>query len=336
MSAVIHYTTYVGIAAHAGFIPLFYWLHVPVLALFNVYSVAAWVAARLVNNRGRRRLATALVLTEVLAHATLAVALLGWDSGFHYYLIPLIPFLMFNDDLPTPLVTAGSAFTTLLYLALRVWAPTATAMPAWVQWTNILVPMLALAVISVYFRTASIEVEQQMAELAMKDALTLLPNRRHLRALLDQEALRFERTGRTFAVVLADIDGFKQINNSRGHDVGDSVLRELAQLLRAGLRKQDQVARWGGEEFLFLLPDTDAHGAEILAEKLRGAVERTALAAPNPVATTMTFGVAEALRGTTTEDCLRRADEALYVGKQAGKNRVVAVRAAPVSESASA
>src|SRR5678809_66440 len=82
---VIHYVTYVGISAHAAFIALFAWLHVPQLAWFNVYSVLAWIGAREANRRGRFYLAVGLLLTEVLAHAVLAVWLLGWESGFHFY-----------------------------------------------------------------------------------------------------------------------------------------------------------------------------------------------------------------------------------------------------------
>ncbi len=209
MYVVIHYVTYVGIVAHAAFIGFFLWLHIPSLAIFNVFSVAAWVTARIVNERQRRRLATALIFAEVLSHAVFAVALLGWDSGFHYYMIPIVPFLMFNDDLPTPLVVAGSIFVAALYAGLHAWAPAATIpLPAWVRLGNILVPFLALGIISVYFRLASLDAEQRMAELAMTDVLTRLPNRRQLRALLDQEAVRFKRTGRSFSVVLSDIDGF--------------------------------------------------------------------------------------------------------------------------------
>jgi hypothetical protein len=122
MFVVIHYVTYVGIAAHAAFIGFFAWLHLPSLAIFNVFSVAAWVVARVANQRQHRSLAAGLIATEVLCHAILAVALLGWDSGFHYYLIPVIPFLLFDDDLPTRLVVAGSTVVSALYVALHAWA----------------------------------------------------------------------------------------------------------------------------------------------------------------------------------------------------------------------
>ena len=330
MFPVIHYVTYVGIIAHAGFIGLFWWLHVPVMALFNVFSVAAWVAARVANDQRRPRLAALLLFAEVTAHAVLAVRILGWHSGFHYYLVPLIPFLMFHDRLATRTVVAGSTLVAAIYIALR--ATTFELEPAWIRsdvmmwvgYLNIVVPFLALAVISIYFRFASMDVERKMVMLAMTDALTKLPNRRRMREILEAERVRFARGGRTFGIIIGDVDGFKQLNDTQGHDCGDHALRELAAVLRSVLRAQDAVARWGGEEFLFLLPETDLAGTQVVAEKLRAAVERAGLIyAGKPLTLTMTFGVAAFASGSTVDDCLRFADEALYVGKEHGKNRVV-------------
>jgi diguanylate cyclase (GGDEF)-like protein len=158
----------------------------------------------------------------------------------------------------------------------------------------------------------------------MTDALTRLPNRRRMRELLEAERVRCARDGRPFAVVLGDIDGFKLINDTRGHDCGDHVLAEVAGVLRGVLRGQDAIARWGGEEFLFLLPDTDLRGAAIVAEKLRAALESACLTfAERRVPVAMTFGVAVCTRGTSVQDAIGRADRALYVGKHAGKNQVV-------------
>ena len=330
MFPVIHYVTYVGIIAHTAFIALFWWLHVPAMAAFNVFSVGAWVAARVANDRRMPRLAALLLFVEVTAHAVLAVHILGWHSGFHYYLIPVIPFLMFHDQLATRTVVIGSTFVAALYVVLR--ATTFELEPSWIRpdvmmwvgYLNILVPFLALAVISIYFRFASLDVERRMAMLAMTDALTKLPNRRRMREILEAERVRFARGGRTFGIILGDVDGFKQINDTQGHECGDHALRELAAVLRSVLRAQDAVARWGGEEFLFLLPETDLAGAQTAAEKLRAAVERAGLTyGGKPLTLTMTFGVAVFSPDASVDDCLRYADEALYVGKEHGKNRVV-------------
>jgi diguanylate cyclase len=336
---VIHYVSWVGIVAHTGFIALFAFFGVPLLAIFNVFSVAAWIGARVANARKRPRLAALLLVAEVTAHAVVACALLGWNSGFHYYLIPLIPFVMFHDQLATRTVVAGAVGLGIIYLALYpltahvVPPPTWDARTGFVPYVNMLTPLLALALISIYFRFASIDVERSMEALAMTDPLTRLANRRRMRDLLDLERVRHQRNRRPFAVIIGDLDDFKLINDRRGHDCGDHVLVQTAEALRAVLRAQDGIARWGGEEFMFLLPDTDLRGARIVAEKLRAAVDGAALTFGGlPVATTMTLGVAVYTGGMSIDECVRRADEALYAGKSRGKNQVVVDEAEAESE----
>ena len=107
MYPVVHYTTYIGISAHALFIPLFWWLGVPAMAAFNVFSVAAWIAARLANQRGYPGTAAFLVLLEVGTHAVLACHYLGWRC-FDYYLIPLVGLLLLHDGLGRRTAVIGS------------------------------------------------------------------------------------------------------------------------------------------------------------------------------------------------------------------------------------
>ena len=330
MVPVVHYLTYVGIGAHALFIAVFAWIGVPLLAAFNVLSVAAWTAARVANRRRYPGVAALLLFLEVTAHAILACRLLGWNSGFHYYLVPVVPFLMFHDRLSTRTAIVGSAVVTATYLLLR--AATIDVVPTFVapavlrlvDYGNIAIPLVALGIISVYFRVASIDVERSMESLAMTDALTRLPNRQRMRELLEAERVRCARDGHPFGVVLGDIDSFKLINDTLGHDCGDHVLQDAAVALRSVLRGQDTVARWGGEEFLFLLPDTDLRGAGVVAEKLCVALEAANISfAERRVPVAMTFGVAVCMRGTTVQDAIARADRALYSGKHAGKNQVV-------------
>ena len=329
MVPVVQHVTTVGIVAHALFIALFVALGLPLMAIFNVVSVAFWCGARVANRRGRAGLAVLLMFVEVVGHAVVACHLLGWNSGFHYYLVPIVPFLMFHDRISTRVVVIGSTLVTAIYLLLR--AATVDLVPAFVapgamralEYGNIAIPLLALGVISIYFRLASLEVERAMEALAMTDALTKLPNRRRMRELLESERVRCARDGHPFGIVIGDIDGFKQINDTRGHDCGDHVLAALGPALRGVLRAQDPVARWGGEEFLFLLPDTDLRGAGIVAEKLRATLAGTEIVFEGrrvPVA--MTFGVAICDATVTVDECIQRADRALYAGKNAGKNQV--------------
>jgi diguanylate cyclase (GGDEF)-like protein len=331
IAAVIRNVAWVGVAAHAAFIPMFVWLGHPRLGALNVASVAFWVTAALVNRRGRSTLAMWLLTTEVIAHAVLAVASLGWVSGFQYYLVPLIPFVMFNDRLSGRTVVGISAGVCGAVIALRVLAPEGGAAVAPVlRYGNLATPLLFLALVSFHFRRASTAAERRMESMALTDPLTGLLNRRSMEQRLREAAHGFERTGRAFSVIMADIDRFKRINDVHGHAVGDRVLRAVAGLFGERLRGGDAVARWGGEEFLLLLPETELATACEVADRLRTTAEaRLSDGAGLGQSVTLTFGVAVFNRPMRVDACLKQADDALYAGKAEGRNRVVS--AAPAA-----
>ncbi|MDA8441719.1 MAG: diguanylate cyclase [Peptococcaceae bacterium] len=158
---------------------------------------------------------------------------------------------------------------------------------------------------------------------AMTDPLTGLANRRNITEKIKTEINRFKRTQRMFSFIIADIDFFKTINDAYGHECGDYVLKYIADLMQAEIREQDMLARWGGEEFLFFVPETDLEGAKTIAEKLRAKVERfPILYADNKISLTMTFGVAIFSPTEGMDASIRNADNALYKGKARGRNRV--------------
>lgn len=156
------------------------------------------------------------------------------------------------------------------------------------------------------------------------DVLTGLYNRRHIVEKIQEEIQRIKRSKSIFSLVLADIDYFKKVNDTYGHDCGDEVLRSVADCLRASVREQDVVARWGGEEFLIFLPDTEADGARILAERIRrNLTAKVTQCGRAAIETTMTFGVAEIRNNEDIDDVIKRADNALYAGKKNGRNCVI-------------
>ena len=332
IAAVIRHVAWVGIVAHAGFVPMFALVGQPRLAAFNVLSVAVWLAAAVVNRRGRSTLAMWLLTLEVVTHALLAVSALGWTSGFQYYLIPLIPFVMFNDRLSSATVAIISAGVFAALLALRAAAPEGSAagtLAPLLGYANLAIPLLALALVSFYFRRASTIAERRMESIALTDPLTGLLNRRSMEQRLREAAQGFQRTGRSFSVVMADVDHFKRINDDHGHAAGDRVLRAVAGLFGERLRGHDAVARWGGEEFLLLLPETDLVTACDVADRLRTTVEaRLSQAAGLTSNITLTFGVAVFDRPMRVDACLKQADDALYAGKREGRNRVVSAASA--------
>jgi diguanylate cyclase (GGDEF)-like protein len=159
---------------------------------------------------------------------------------------------------------------------------------------------------------------------ALVDGLTGLANRRLCAAALEQELARAERFGEPFALVLADIDDFKAVNDRFGHPTGDEVLRAFADRLQGSIREVDLAGRWGGEEFAVLLPETDLEGGAKLAERIRHTFAEQELVAANghTFQVTASFGVAAFPAASSPEQLVADADRALYDAKRSGKNRV--------------
>ncbi|MGN7291530.1 PleD family two-component system response regulator [Rhizobium sp. SAFR-030] len=172
---------------------------------------------------------------------------------------------------------------------------------------------------------------RQSIELAVTDGLTGLHNRRyldnHLKTLFNRAAAR----GRPLSVCITDIDRFKLVNDTYGHDVGDEVLKEFARRIRSTVRGADLACRYGGEEFVVVMPDTDADAAAAIAERLRGMIESISFelnAGTVNLKVTASLGLATNVTGIETpEQLLKQADRALYEAKGSGRNRVVAAAA---------
>jgi diguanylate cyclase (GGDEF)-like protein len=166
----------------------------------------------------------------------------------------------------------------------------------------------------------------ELERLSVTDELTGLPNRRHLDDEIERELQRHERHKRALAVLMLDVDRFKALNDTHGHPAGDAVLRQLARVLKESTRKGDTVARFGGEEFMVILPETPADGAMLLAERIRTATEGKHFALDEngaEVRLTVSIGLARfPEHGRTPEPLIAAADQALYRSKEGGRNRV--------------
>jgi len=160
-------------------------------------------------------------------------------------------------------------------------------------------------------------------ELATRDALTGLLNRRAMVELLAREHPRIERGQGPLVVALLDIDFFKRINDEHGHGAGDEVLRRFAAVIKDQLRAADALARWGGEEFLLLMPGTRAEDARVVLDRLRGAIAAGGFERIAPqLKVSFSAGVAEVHEGESQDGAIDRADRALYRAKQGGRDRV--------------
>jgi diguanylate cyclase (GGDEF)-like protein len=159
-------------------------------------------------------------------------------------------------------------------------------------------------------------------EMATRDELTGLHNRRYMLDMFGHLISRLERSATRFSLCLIDLDHFKRINDTHGHGVGDEVLRRFADIADASLRESDMLARWGGEEFLVLLPDTGAEQACISAQRIRAALgDHITLHDHRELKVTFSAGVTEFRRGETVEQAIERADRALYHAKSEGRDR---------------
>ncbi|PXW96606.1 diguanylate cyclase (GGDEF)-like protein [Sphaerotilus hippei] len=182
-------------------------------------------------------------------------------------------------------------------------------------------PMLCLV-------TALERTRRQVELLSITDPLTALHNRRHFMEAARRQLMRARRHDQPLSLMLIDVDHFKQVNDRHGHQAGDRVLVEVARRCRDTLRAGDLIARFGGEEFIVLLPSTPQAAAAALAEHLRRAVARAPLALPDEARPpslhlTVSIGlVAQATPHQTLDTLIRRADEALYAAKRAGRDRV--------------
>lgn len=158
-------------------------------------------------------------------------------------------------------------------------------------------------------------------ELAARDPLTNIYNRKGLFDILKQKIGEVHRYERALSVIFFDIDHFKQINDTYGHDAGDKVLIELSQMVSRGIRQSDIFARWGGEEFLIVLPETSKERAVMLAEKLRTTIENHSFGKIENI--TCSFGVTALQKDDSLQSLLKRVDMLLYKAKESGRNKVV-------------
>ncbi len=299
------------------------------LVLLSLVSIAFYAASRWLLERRRNLLAVTLIWTETICHAVVGSLLLGWDSGFHYFLMMLsIPLLVIGTPPRRALPLTGAVLVAYgaLY-ALCAWLGPLRPLPPLqagiAMWVNIVLVFVMFYAMAAYYRVRVVDAERRLFQMATVDPLTGLANRTQFYARAAAELGRMQRSGEPIALVLADVDFFKRINDEFGHDAGDKVLVRLATMLSDGLRDCDVLARWGGEEFLALLPACDGRGAHEVAERIRQAVAAVQIEIGGRVLNvTMSFGIAEVDGDHDLLTATTRADRALYRSKNEGRNRV--------------
>lgn len=211
-----------------------------------------------------------------------------------------------------------------LYLMVEARIDDFTAKVEKTFYMNIVITLFLTLIITMIVLVYVRKMHARLNNLANIDALTGLPNRRTFNDKLERLLLLSKRSESSLSIVFLDVDNFKSINDSKGHDIGDKILKNLSSLLNTTVRSSDFVARWGGEEFIIMLAGTTIDNAVLIAEKLRVIIEsNSALQALVDFPVTASFGVTSIEENDTVDVIFKRVDRALYQAKSDGKNRVV-------------
>jgi diguanylate cyclase (GGDEF)-like protein/putative nucleotidyltransferase with HDIG domain len=290
--------------------------------LLGVLGGAAALLAALMLVLDRRTPRWAFHVLTVAGTALATLAIYGWGGDMSYGPLPYLWvafFAFYFFSLPAAVVHLGvvaGAFAVELSVQDLDYTPIA----GWLATVGTLL-LAGVAVATIRDRLAALI--ESLTNAARQDPLTELLNRRGFEEVFDIELERARRTETPLSLVVADLDRFKQLNDGFGHAAGDDALKRVAQAIGTAKRGFDSAARVGGEEFAVLAPNSDEHGAYMLAERIRGDIERSfAEGGPGPL--TASFGIATfPLQGQSSEALLRAADQALYAAKKLGRNRSV-------------
>jgi diguanylate cyclase (GGDEF)-like protein len=318
----------IAFAIHVLLLGLFLIVDIPVMWITNALSILVYIGCLFAIRRKRYQCAGFLISAEIIVHAAVATWVLGWDSNFHFYMFCIVPIIAFSFQ-SSPVRRACLSIAILavavLGFAFRHQVPGAMIGVKAQELFGIVNALTATALslhataLTVRFNMA---MQMKLFYSAHRDSLTNLYTRRRV-----LQRLRHLGSGRdkgSTSLVLIDIDHFKQINDQHGHDLGDLMLQRVAEVISGCVRVTDIAARWGGEEFLVLMPNTIFEEARQVAERLLLQIRaQTGLGDAATVHVTATLAVATMQPGETFRDTLSRADQMLYQGKQEGRDRLM-------------
>lgn len=323
----------ISLVSHILFTVVFAISGIFTLSIYYALTSFLWLVIYIYNQRGYHSFAFSTGVLESVVNATVATYVLGWQSSFYFYIFAVIPLIFINAKIRQTYKVVLAILLGLLVLSLFLQTPQQPPqgqMAIYLTVMNIALVIINLAYVGHAFENSAEDAEaellranRRLMNLAATDPVTNLTNRRNMMTRIEQEKEKIDRGGKPFTLIMVDIDNFKHVNDEYGHDGGDFVLIALAEMISVSIRKQDQVARWGGDEFLVMLPETELEGGRVVAEKIRQRVLRTPFVYhEKDIPVTLTFGVGLCDANIGIGSCIRKADQALYFGKQAGKNRV--------------
>ena len=326
--AAIHAAAAFG-ALLFGIAPVFY---------FGLFGTALFSACMYLNKRTYDVYAVWLAYFGINLFSLAGIITLGWNSGFYFYLLIIGPLLFLHPNGSLRIKISMSALSAIHLIVLsQIFSdgsslyPLSPALLALGHFANVMALYVILAYFIFIYSWAAKQSEKRLKELssqwenlASKDMLTGLYNRRAMTDFLSEEVSRVNRGDKSFTLAMVDIDKFKSVNDTYGHQAGDEVIKTIADQMSGHFRHHDMIARWGGEEFMIAFPETSLKSAASIADGLRKKIAKTKINADGHVIkATITIGLAIYKIEDGLDACINAADQALYFGKEAGRNQVV-------------
>ncbi len=328
---------------HAVMIVMFIQFNVWPMIVYNGIVVAYYLYVLRIVHTGNVLMGYVMTFIEIAIQVILGTFMLGWNVGFFMYVFAIIPVFfylnLFSDDsegsIYAPILSTLGAVAVFIasYIISIKFKPGYVLTDVQIHILfiyNSVLAIILVAAMSHFFiieRRFSVmtmaQRNRKLDEQAGEDPLTGLTNRRSMERHLETAMDEARRNGRLFSLIMGDIDFFKKINDSYGHDFGDEALKAVAKILKASVRDGDVVCRWGGEEFLLLIMGT-RNDANSVAERIRESIEESVIVHNDKeIRFTMTLGVTTYKPGYKVENLIVQADENLYYGKENGRNQVV-------------
>ena len=328
------------LAAHVLYLILFAANGINVMAVFNIFSVLFYVLMILLVLRVKNRVNLIYAsIFEIVVHAGVATMCVGWKPDFDMFLLMIIPiaFLMPNENKKIPYTIMLISLTIYGVQRFIYQGPENTIynieqepiarilfIIKLISGVFVLIYVTTIYTVLNQYTEATLRVQTEKLRIAASvDPLTKLFNRRAMNEDLKKNTTESEATGLPYVIGIGDIDDFKHVNDTFGHDFGDIVLSRVAELMKENFPGKCRIARWGGEEFLVLIPAvTMEEGLPDFEKVVQTIRDHTFVFGGSVLHVTMTFGVCEASSGADVDKVISRADKRLYKGKNNGKNHV--------------
>ncbi len=329
------------LAVHIAYLLLFAATGITIMKIFNIFSVIFYfLTLILVKKVKEKSVLVYATFIEIIIHASVATLCVGWESDFGMFLLMIIPiaFLMpdKNKNNSFIIMTVSILLYGILgFLSLRPDSSIYSFEKNSYHTIFYVINIFSDSSILIYFTTiytiinryteCKLRVQnEQLRIMASTDPLTQLSNRREMSRILADISAESKNSGKSFVIGIGDIDNFKRVNDIYGHDLGDTVLSSVSGIIRENLPQNGFVSRWGGEEFLFVIPDADIDSGSAYAEKIIRSVKQHEFAGNGSTFfVTMTFGICEGKPDDIVDKIISHADSRLYKGKNGGKNCVM-------------